>query len=145
LAYVVRPALELAGQIAWLLADKFNAERRARRYLVWRLADLRAQRLLLREFRAAQSLTEAAVRELDETESEILASVDAAKWTALQAAGRPREVGGSTEHADEGSASTERPCGCTCAWFEVREQANVIDASDIATARRAQLRELAVL
>jgi hypothetical protein len=80
LAYIVRPALELAGQIAWVLSDQIDAERRTRRYVVWRLADLRAQRLLLRDFRASQSEINAAVKELDEIEDEILRRVDAAKW-----------------------------------------------------------------
>lgn len=82
LAYIVRPALELAGQVAWLLSDQIDAEQRARRYVVWRLADLRAQRLLLLDFRSSQDETEAAVKELDEIEDEILAQVDAARWMA---------------------------------------------------------------
>lgn len=82
LAFVVRPALEVAGQIAWLLSDQIHAARRARRYIIWRFADLRAQRLLLRDFRGSSDETEAAARELDESETEILTLVAAAKWTA---------------------------------------------------------------
>lgn len=94
LAYIVRPALELAGQIAWLLSDQIDGAQRVRRYVVWRLADLRAQRLLLREFRASQSETEAAVKELDEMEQQILGSIDAAKW-----AGRPTKYNGASIEA----------------------------------------------
>lgn len=94
LAYIVRPALELAGQIAWLLSDQIDGAQRVRRYVAWRLADLRAQRLLLRDFRASQSETEAAVQELDEMEQEILANVDAAKW-----AGRPTRYNGANIEA----------------------------------------------
>lgn len=82
LAHVVRPALELAGQIAWLLSDQIGAEERARRYVVWRLADLRAQRLLLQDFRASQDLVAAARIELDESEENLLTMVEAAKWMA---------------------------------------------------------------
>jgi hypothetical protein len=82
LAYVVRPALELAGQIAWLLSEQIDGEQRTRRYLAWRFADLRAQRLLLRDFRASRSLIDAATKELDDIEDEIFSAVVAAKWTA---------------------------------------------------------------
>lgn len=82
LAYVVRPALELAGQIAWLLTDRIDGEHRARRYVVWRLADLRAQRLLLRDFRASKADIDAAKKELDGAEQDILARISKAKWAA---------------------------------------------------------------
>jgi hypothetical protein len=84
LAFVVRPALELSGQIAWLLNDQIDAAHRARRYIMWRLADLRAQRLLLRDFRTLPDETESAVRELNESEAEIMELVAAAKWSAKQ-------------------------------------------------------------
>ena len=88
LAFAVRPALELAGQVTWLLDDKVDALQRVRRYVVWRLADLRAQRLLLRDFRTSEGLLYAAANELDATEDDLLAIIKAARWTAQPTAYR---------------------------------------------------------
>ena len=108
LAYTVRPALELAGQIAWLLSDRLDAEDRVRRYVVWRLADLRAQRLLLRTFRSSADQEGAALAELDQSEDEILARVAAAKWKA-----RPTKYNGE----DLEPATLLAGDGWTLTWF----------------------------
>ena len=82
LCFVVRPALEVAGQLAWLLDDAIDAASRARRYLVWRFADLRQQRLLLEQFRPLNVDRAQAVSELDDLENALLDAVAAAKWSA---------------------------------------------------------------
>ena len=82
LAYTVRPALELAGQLAWLLDDHLGALPRTRRYMTWRLADLRSKRLLLNSFRSTGQLAAETEAEVDQDEREILEFVDAVGWTA---------------------------------------------------------------
>ncbi len=82
LSFVVRPALEVAGQLAWLLDDSIDGEERGRRFLVWRFADLRQQRLLINEFRLANAERASAVVELAKVEKALLGNVSAAKWTA---------------------------------------------------------------
>ena len=82
LAQVVRASLELVGQLAWLLSDEVGAELRARRYLIWRLADLRAQRMLLRDFRSPPDEINDARQDLDEAEEDLLSDVESAKWTS---------------------------------------------------------------
>jgi hypothetical protein len=102
LAYAVRPALELAGQIAWLLADQIDGERRARRYIVWRLADLRAQRLLVRDFRGSGMEIQAAVEELDQTEADLLGAVASAKWAARPTTFNGQDVQAATLLGSDG-------------------------------------------
>lgn len=80
LTITTRPVLEIAGQIAWLLDDKIDGGERARRYLVWRLADLRDRRLLLRDFRATNDPE--ALAEIEMHEKELLDAIAAAKWQA---------------------------------------------------------------
>lgn len=111
LAYIVRPSLELAGQVAWLLTDQIAAEQRARRLLVWRLADLRAQRLLLRDFRASQDLV-------------VLLS-----W--YRGRGRGRGLGVGAGGSEAGAAARPRRARCVgylderlCGWFGFITQAS---------------------
>ena len=80
LTITTRPVLEIAGQIAWLLDDKIDGNERARRYLVWRLADLRDRRLLLRDFQASDDPK--ALLEIEMQEKELLDAIAAAKWQA---------------------------------------------------------------
>lgn len=81
LTIVVRPVLEIAGQIAWLLDDTIDGAERARRFIQWRFADLRARRLLLREFRPPDD--PAALAEVDAHEQELLDACAAAKWVSV--------------------------------------------------------------
>ena len=41
LTTVVRPVLEMAGLVAWLLDEDIDGSDRSRRYMIWMLADLR--------------------------------------------------------------------------------------------------------
>lgn len=82
LGFIVRPTLEIAGQLAWLLDDAIQPADRARRYIVWRLADIRQQRFLLEQFRPSNVERVTAVTELDDIESALLNTVAAAKWKA---------------------------------------------------------------
>lgn len=68
--------------MAWLLNDVIDGTERARRFLTWRLADLRQQRLLLRDFRLLKDAREEAEAELDELEGSLLQRAAAAKWVA---------------------------------------------------------------
>jgi hypothetical protein len=82
LSSVLRPALEVAGQLTWLLDDSIDGHERGRRFLIWRLGDLRNQRHVLREFRPGSDEEAAASQVLDETEAELLAIAASAKWQA---------------------------------------------------------------
>ena len=82
LGCIVRPALEISGQLAWLLDDAIQPADRARRYIVWRLADIRQQRFLLEQFRPSNVERVTAVTELDDMESALLNTVAAAEWKA---------------------------------------------------------------
>lgn len=89
---LVRSALELAGQLAWLLDDQARGDERARRYLIWRFADLTEQRRLLGDFRVTDVEIESARLELDQTEQALIAEVESAKWHARangQASSKP--------------------------------------------------------
>ena len=81
LTIIVRPVLEIAGQIAWLLDDTIERAERARRFLQWRFADLRARRLLLREFRPPDD--PAALAEVDAHEQELRDDCASAKWISV--------------------------------------------------------------
>jgi hypothetical protein len=81
LSFEVRPVLELAGQIDWLLDHEIDGATRVRRYVVWRLADLRVRRRFVWDY--ADDDTIAAVKaELDEEENGLLRDVERAGWTA---------------------------------------------------------------
>src|SRR5205814_1897092 len=80
LSITVRPALETAGQIVWLLSDTIDGEVRARRYLIWRLDDLRSRRLMLRDFRVGEDEGKAALADLDREEEELLELAAHAKF-----------------------------------------------------------------
>jgi len=82
LSIIARTALEIAGQLSWLLDDSIGAEQRARRFLTWRFADLRAQRLLLGDFRPSNDESSAAVTELDRTEQELHSAAGSAGWVS---------------------------------------------------------------
>lgn len=82
LSFVVRPALEVAGQLAWLLDDSIDGAERGRRFLAWRFADLRQQRFLINEFRPSNADRAPAATELEDVEKALLASVSAANWAA---------------------------------------------------------------
>lgn len=79
---VLRPAVEVAGQLAWLLDDKIAGDERCRRYLIWRLHDLRNQRHLLSEFRTGSDPQGLAQEELDAIEHKLLRLTATAKWNA---------------------------------------------------------------
>jgi hypothetical protein len=80
LSLLVRSALEVAGQMAWLLDDAIEGTERARRFLTWRLADLRQQRLLLRDFQLSSGQREEAEAELQQIEKSLLQRATAAEW-----------------------------------------------------------------
>lgn len=89
---IVRTALELAAQAAWLLDDTIDGLTRARRYLVWRFDDLSDRRLLLREFRPDNGDTDSAEADLDSEEAALLADVTDAKWEASATTTNPKGV-----------------------------------------------------
>ena len=89
LSIVVRPALEVAGQLAWLLDDQISADERARRYVIWRLSDLRSQRLLLDQFRPMGETTNVAVGATDAAEAQLLTEISSAKWSAVATVLKP--------------------------------------------------------
>lgn len=86
LSSVLRPAVEIAGQLAWLLDDGIDGHERGRRFLIWRLHDLRHQRHVLGDFRAGSAEEQAARKELDAIEAELLAAAASAKWEARPSA-----------------------------------------------------------
>lgn len=79
LSATVRPAVETAGQLAWLLDDSIDGADRGRRYLIWRFSDLRHQRHVLSDFRSGADEA-AAVAELDDLERELVDLAEGAKW-----------------------------------------------------------------
>jgi hypothetical protein len=74
LSSVLRPAMEVAGQVAWLFSDNLDGHEHGRRYLIWRFSDLRHQRHVLGEFRPEADEEQVALKELDAEEQELLAS-----------------------------------------------------------------------
>lgn len=74
--------MEIAGQFAWLLDDSINGTDRARRFLTWRFADLRAQRVLLGDFRLSKEAVASAAADLDEREQELHDATTAAGWVS---------------------------------------------------------------
>jgi len=97
----IRPALEIAGQIAWLLDDTIGGAERTRRFLQWRFADLRARRLLLREFRPPDD--PAALAEVDAHEQELRDACASAKWVSVSTkAGRNGAIEAAGLLADDG-------------------------------------------
>lgn len=81
LSAVLRPCLEVTGQIVWLLDDQLSGRERARRYVIWLFSDLRAQRLLVRNVRHPEAARLARSR-LDELEGHLIEQVEAAGWIA---------------------------------------------------------------
>lgn len=78
----VRPVIEVAAQVLWLLDDAADPAERVRRYLRWRFDDLRSQRLLIQVVSVERTPSTEAVAELDATESELLALVAGCGWQA---------------------------------------------------------------
>ncbi len=81
LSFAVRPVLELAGQIDWLLDDDIDGSARTRRYIVWRFADLRARRMVAWDY-ADDDEVAALTADLDEEERILLEEVALAGWSA---------------------------------------------------------------
>lgn len=81
LSATLRPTIEVAGQLAWLLDDSIDGGERGRRYLRWRFHDLRHQRLLLSELRGGDE-AKAAFAELDRIGRGLLGLAASAKWSA---------------------------------------------------------------
>ncbi|MGK2886166.1 MAG: hypothetical protein ACSLE8_15560 [Rhodococcus sp. (in: high G+C Gram-positive bacteria)] len=82
LSIIVRSALEVGGQVAWLLDDGVDGSELGRRFLTWRFADLRQRRLLLEDFRPTNEVREAALDDVGKDEEALLADVASAKWSA---------------------------------------------------------------
>ncbi len=82
LSSVLRPAMEVAGQVTWLFSDNIDGHERGRRYLIWRFSDLRHQRHVLGEFRPEADEEQAALKELDAEEQVLLDLAASAKWPA---------------------------------------------------------------
>jgi hypothetical protein len=82
LSSVLRPAMEVAGQVTWLFSDNLDGHDRGRRYLIWGFSDLRHQRHVLGEFRPEADEEQAALKELDAEEEELLDLAASAKWAA---------------------------------------------------------------
>ncbi len=88
LSFAVRPGMEVAGQVAWLLDDRIDGAERGRRYLAWRFSDLRQQRLLLADFRPDAAVA-AAQTEVEAAEQSLLGDVTRARWQARPTAISP--------------------------------------------------------
>jgi hypothetical protein len=86
-ASVVRSALEVAGQVVWLLDKEIGPHERCRRFLVWRLADVQQLRNNIASGGVEQDLTDAALAACNATEEKLLESADAARWRV-----RPHEL-----------------------------------------------------
>lgn len=91
LSFAVRPVLELAGQIDWLLDHTIDGTVRARRYIVWRLADLRARRLVTWDY-ADDDAVAAVNAELDEEEAALLRDIELAGWVAEPTTTSPKGI-----------------------------------------------------
>lgn len=81
LSIVLRPVMEIAGQIAWLLDDTIDGAARGRRYLVWQFDDLTRRRKLVHEFRDKSNPAPAV--EIEQQEKELLAQCDVARWQGI--------------------------------------------------------------
>jgi hypothetical protein len=84
LSSILRPAVEVAGQLAWLFSESIDGHERGRRFLIWRFHDLRHQRHVLGEFRPDSDEEQAALKELDATETELVDLARSAKWFARE-------------------------------------------------------------
>lgn len=92
---VLRSAMEVAGQVAWLLQQGIGSDTRARRFLIWRFADLAEQRRLLRKFRILDHENQEALAELDGSERALIDAVERAGWQVQETIG----VGGTKRSA----------------------------------------------
>lgn len=91
LSAVVRPCLEVAGQIVWLLDDQLSAKERARRYIIWLFSDLKAQRLLIGNVRHDKA-AQLAAAQVDALEAHLIAQVELAGWAAKPTVHRGEHV-----------------------------------------------------
>jgi hypothetical protein len=100
----VRPLLEVAGQVAWLLDDTIDPIERVRRHLRWRFADLRAQRLLLVDLDGSHKATDGAAAELDREEAELLQIVEACGWQGrATTSSKPGTLDAAGLHDEQGN------------------------------------------
>jgi hypothetical protein len=81
LSFAVRPVLELAGQIDWLLDAGISAEERVQRYLAWCLADLRDRRRMVWEYQNEDGIADIEAM-IDMDEVALLDEIALAGWTA---------------------------------------------------------------
>ena len=88
-AVVVRSALEVASQVAWLLDTQIRPDERCRRFLAWRLEDLKQLRKNTASGGAPQAARDAAQASCDASEEAVLASINAAGWQAKPHVIRP--------------------------------------------------------
>ena len=95
LSIIARTALEIAGQLAWLLDDSIDGTERARRFLTWSFADLRTQRLLLDDFGPSNEEGASAAAELDEIEQELCATATSAGWVSKATVVRGKDLEGA--------------------------------------------------
>lgn len=84
LSAAVRPVVEVAAQVAWLLDDQADPVERVRRYLRWRFADLKSQRLLLAALSASKENAAEAREALDRTEATLIGHTERAGWKAVR-------------------------------------------------------------
>lgn len=78
----VRSVLEVAGQIVWLLDPTIDGKTRVRRYLVWRFADLREQRLMARTLRTTPDPGSDQGPGFDDEEGQLIEMTEQAGWKA---------------------------------------------------------------
>jgi len=110
LANVVRPTVECAGSVRWLLDEEITAEVRVRRYLIWRFDDLRQQRRLLSGLRHVDpSKLHAAHSELASSERDLLAKVESAGWRARPSQSTGAQYKSAALLTDTGTAESMPP------------------------------------
>lgn len=108
-AVVVRSALEVASQVAWLLDTGIQPDERCRRFLVWRLEDLNQLRNNIASGGVEQAAADAAQSACDAMEETLVASVDAAGWRAKAHELRPNGRVASAVLLDGNGKTEEYP------------------------------------
>lgn len=92
LSVAVRPTVEAAAQVWWLLDDSVSATERARRYLIWRFSDLRQLRSTARDLKPDGGGADETEEALAEQERALLELTENAGWNASPTSVRGQKV-----------------------------------------------------
>jgi hypothetical protein len=104
LTTVVRAAVEVAGQLAWLFDQDIDGADRGRRFLRLRFADLKSQRLLMRDLKEDNEFTDDASVELAGAEAALLKVAADCGWAARPTVERPGSIEAAALLGDDGKA-----------------------------------------